>query len=132
MPRGKPSKEIRKMWRNAAYGIIRSAEKCGFLPPAEFFECVDCGDYSTMYDHRDYRYPLNVEPVCMSCNSRRGKGYIPNTKNVVQRGLRELDRHWYYHLSRISDQEWRARHCPGVETLDEVAKARKQRAKAGK
>jgi hypothetical protein len=34
--------------------------------------CVDCGGKATVYDHRDYAYPLDVEPVCRSCNSKRG------------------------------------------------------------
>lgn len=34
--------------------------------------CVDCGDPATGYDHRDYRKPLEVDPVCNPCNRRRG------------------------------------------------------------
>jgi len=34
--------------------------------------CVDCGSRATMYDHRDYNKPLDVYPVCASCNVCRG------------------------------------------------------------
>ncbi len=34
--------------------------------------CVDCGKKAGHYDHRDYNQPLDVQPVCESCNCRRG------------------------------------------------------------
>lgn len=34
--------------------------------------CVDCGERATIYDHRDYNRPIEVVPVCKSCNSKRG------------------------------------------------------------
>lgn len=34
--------------------------------------CVDCGAAATCYDHRDYRKPDEVEPVCRACNKTRG------------------------------------------------------------
>jgi hypothetical protein len=34
--------------------------------------CVDCGAEAMVYDHREYAKPLVVEPVCISCNKRRG------------------------------------------------------------
>lgn len=36
------------------------------------FRCVDCGNGATEYEHRDYNKPLAVEPVCRTCNHRRG------------------------------------------------------------
>lgn len=35
-------------------------------------QCVDCSGAAVEYDHRDYRQPLAVEPVCRSCNLKRG------------------------------------------------------------
>jgi transcriptional regulator with XRE-family HTH domain len=35
-------------------------------------KCVDCGNKAVFYDHRDYRKPEMVEPVCLSCNCLRG------------------------------------------------------------
>lgn len=35
--------------------------------------CVDCGKNPAIeYDHRDYTRPLEVDPVCQSCNQLRG------------------------------------------------------------
>ena len=38
--------------------------------------CVDCGDAAKVYDHRDYSKPLDVDPVCRSCNIKRGPANI--------------------------------------------------------
>ena len=35
-------------------------------------KCVDCGKPAQCWDHRDYDKPLDVEPVCGSCNGKRG------------------------------------------------------------
>ena len=34
--------------------------------------CLDCGNRAMVYDHRDYRRPLDVDPVCVGCNTARG------------------------------------------------------------
>lgn len=34
--------------------------------------CVDCGKPATCYDHRYYGMPLEVDPVCVACNTNRG------------------------------------------------------------
>jgi len=44
-------------------------------------QCTDCNNRATCYDHRDYNYPLDVEPVCVSCNNKRGAA-IPVKINV--------------------------------------------------
>lgn len=41
--------------------------------PKKMF-CVDCGINAECYDHRDYLKPLDVQPVCRSCNTKRGPG----------------------------------------------------------
>lgn len=52
--------------------IVSIAIRHGFLAPAYEHDCVDCGQQATVYDHRDYNKPLEVEPVCRACNKRRG------------------------------------------------------------
>lgn len=47
----------------------------GLIPKAKERICVDCGDKAHDYDHRDYTEPLNVVPVCRSCNILRGPAY---------------------------------------------------------
>lgn len=40
----------------------------------EYVACVDCGKRAQHWDHRDYLKPLEVDPVCASCNKKRGPG----------------------------------------------------------
>lgn len=92
-----------------AYGLggdyagskARSAVRSGALAHPTTCKCVDCGADATQYDHRDYNYPLVVEPVCRSCNSKRGpaipvsgrlarvieKGRVPYARKVFARKL---------------------------------------------
>lgn len=60
---------------SAAHGVVAKAIRDGFLRPATERLCVDCLRPAEEYDHRDYRYPLEVEPTCHRCNSRRGPGH---------------------------------------------------------
>lgn len=57
---------------NEAHSAVRRAVKRGELQSATAFACVDCGKPAKCYDHRDYSKPLDVEPVCHSCNHKRG------------------------------------------------------------
>lgn len=61
--------------RNGAYEAHKAvalAVRKGLLPKAKTQQCVDCGRQAHGYDHRDYNKPLDVEPVCQSCNKLRG------------------------------------------------------------
>jgi len=51
---------------------VAAAVRRGDLPPAKDCKCVDCGGAARDYDHRDYNKPLEVQPVCRSCNKLRG------------------------------------------------------------
>ena len=35
-------------------------------------KCTDCHREARHYDHRDYSKPLDVDPVCVDCNIKRG------------------------------------------------------------
>lgn len=59
--------------RDLAGQAIFRAKKDGLLRPAKEFSCVDCGAGAEHYDHRDYNRPLDVVPVCRSCNLHRGR-----------------------------------------------------------
>lgn len=61
--------------RSAYFGIIKRARECDF--------CFDCGKPPTQYDHRDYRKPLDIDPVCNSCNRRRGAALPYLNKSVT-------------------------------------------------
>jgi hypothetical protein len=55
--------------------LTKYAVKIGFLPHPANSRCVDCRRVQAeCYDHRDYSKPLEVDPVCLRCNSSRGKG----------------------------------------------------------
>ena len=86
--------ECQKLWKNAnrkynpkekkrevekgagrATQIVFCAVKNGKLKnlKKEKVICVDCEvQRATMYDHRDYNKPLDVDPVCNRCNQARG------------------------------------------------------------
>jgi hypothetical protein len=51
---------------------VRYAVSRGRLPHPATLLCVDCTRPAEVYDHRDYTKPLDVAPVCMSCNGARG------------------------------------------------------------
>lgn len=55
----------------ARYAVSRAVAR-GDLPPAKDCACVDCGKPARDYDHRDNNKPLDVQPVCRSCNKLRG------------------------------------------------------------
>jgi len=55
----------------AARGRVKVAVDRGKLAPPHDFDCSDCGGAATQYEHRDYREPLKVEPVCDPCNRKR-------------------------------------------------------------
>lgn len=58
----------KRAWRH-----VYKAIKAGKLPAIdENTLCVDCGGIAKQYDHRDYNKTLDVEPVCYSCNRKRG------------------------------------------------------------
>ena len=58
--------------RRRAGAIVGVAVRRGWIPSARSQRCADCGAAAVEYDHRDYNFPLKVEPVCRRCNLRRG------------------------------------------------------------
>ena len=65
--------------RRAIYAVKKEIE-AGRLKPAKECVCVDCGKQAFVYDHRDYNKPIDVVPVCSSCNRKRGSA-IPLNKD---------------------------------------------------
>lgn len=58
--------------RQVVQALIYKSIKQHGMPSAKSFFCVDCGNQAIDYDHRRYKSPLEVVPVCRSCNLRRG------------------------------------------------------------
>ena len=63
--------------KNKVYALVKSAVYKNKLPSPYSLKCVDCGADATIYDHRDYSKPLEVEAVCHSCNIIRGPAIYP-------------------------------------------------------
>lgn len=55
-----------------AHVAVARAIRLGQLPRPATLRCADCAGPAEQYDHRDYSFPLMVEPVCRRCNVRRG------------------------------------------------------------
>jgi hypothetical protein len=58
--------------RHSAMVQVHTAVRTGRLARASLFRCADCPKQATEYEHRDYNRPLDVVPICRSCNLRRG------------------------------------------------------------
>lgn len=71
-----PCARLRYVERDAvksrAASLVAKAVRLGELRRPSEFACVDCGRAACQYDHRDYTKPLDVVPVCRSCNVMRG------------------------------------------------------------
>lgn len=76
-------------WQQRCHAFVNKAIKRGLLPDLKSGEyaCVDCGRVAHEYEHRDYSRPLDVEPVCRSCNKRRGSAKWPTPEQFQFRRL---------------------------------------------
>lgn len=79
-------RERRMALRRGAHTIVRRAIEQGRLTDPRSLDCADCGDHAEVYDHRDYRKPLAVVPVCASCNAKRGQAEPPCPRPDAIRG----------------------------------------------
>lgn len=61
--------------RKPSHQWVAIAVKSGKIPRPANCICVDCGKKAYCYDHRDYRAPHLVDPVCKKCDSKRGPGF---------------------------------------------------------
>ena len=74
--------EYRRLGQKAG-SLVKNEIKYGRTPALDgTIKCVDCGEIATCYDHRNYYKPLDVEPVCYSCNQQRGTG--KNRENLAK------------------------------------------------
>lgn len=63
--------KVKEFNQKASY-TIKQLIKAGQMQKPSDLLCVDCEKPAYDYDHRDYRMPLEVQPVCRKCNQRRG------------------------------------------------------------
>ncbi len=90
--------------KRSAQVATRNAVKKGLLPSPLLSPCADCGGPSFGYDHRNYREPLKVEPICRKCNWKRGRAeetwltkplrqvppFAPGLKGSALRAVKQL------------------------------------------
>jgi len=70
----------RRAIANKAHAKVRKAVLAGRLPRLDgSIKCTDCDSPADRYDHREYAKPLQVEPVCINCNKRRGPAIDSHT-----------------------------------------------------
>lgn len=74
-----------------AMGRVRAAIVRGDLPRPQGLPCADCGAPSYGYDHRDYARPLDVQPVCRGCNTRRGPALSAVVRQIPQSFQRRIE-----------------------------------------
>lgn len=67
-----PCESAARLVKLVTQNTVAKAIQTGMLRSAVGQQCVDCGVAAEVLDHRDYEKPLDVDPVCKSCNSRRG------------------------------------------------------------
>lgn len=73
--RGRQQREARALYYRLAHQYVQFAVSHGDLPKLDgSIICADCSNPATEYDHRDYKKPLEVDPVCRFCNAARGPG----------------------------------------------------------
>jgi hypothetical protein len=76
-------KHASELWSRFAHYTVSTAVRYGILPRLDgTIACVDCGKAAQEYDHRDYARPLEVAPVCKSCNRRRGTASWPDAGQI--------------------------------------------------
>lgn len=61
-----------KQKQRTAQLVVMMAKHAGVIGPIDGLACVDCGNPATIWEHRSYETPLEVEPCCRSCNVKRG------------------------------------------------------------
>lgn len=81
-----PCADHTKNGGNKAHREVKKAIKNGIICPVKQLKCLDCGKQAEIYDHKDYNKPLDVEPVCRSCNRKRGSA-IPLNKDLSTTGV---------------------------------------------
>lgn len=89
-----PSDEKSRRWQQIASSVVNRAVSLGILPSLSFgeYKCTDCDGVAAVYDHRDYGSPLTVDPVCKSCNAKRGTAKYPRFEMVLFTKIKDKDK----------------------------------------
>lgn len=103
----------------AQYHVKKAIER-GELPELDgTVPCKDCGKPATGYDHRDYSKPLEVEPVCDSCNHKRGHTIQGERSRASIQVYINITKDEYWQLKSLALSE----HKPLATLLAEICRA---------
>ena len=109
------SETTNKRLQSKAYGIVQRAIINGYLPKLDgSIKCFDCDKPAENYDHRDYRYPLFVQPVCTTCNLCRGKA---KTSSPTRNEFHRVSQEKFMNTCKKCNYAWRSirkkpKYCP--------------------
>lgn len=79
-------------FKSAVVNQVGYAIKKGIIQRASCFECVRCGKQAKEYDHRDYAKPMDIQPMCRSCNKRMPAGLMPANILEINEAYREREK----------------------------------------
>jgi hypothetical protein len=81
----RPRYPHRSRYFKLAHAYVTTAIYNGDLPKLDgSIKCADCDAPAAEYDHRDYKKPMDVEPVCRACNQSRGPGLHRDPSETAQ------------------------------------------------
>lgn len=108
--------------QNSAKSRVQQAIKKGGIQKLDgSVLCRDCGDVATVYDHRDYAKPLEVDPVCRACNRNRGPVIWLEIKNPANcQGLTGEGRAGIFTVRKKDEEIIPRLHCklqPHIDTF---------------
>lgn len=96
---------------------VSIAKRAGKLPLLDgSIKCVDCGGIARHYEHRDYTRPLEVEPVCPSCNYKRG----PARNSGFEEKCQERFAEWQAVADAIRETEKRNRAARLARRIEKI------------
>lgn len=131
------ARDDRSRYFTLAHQYVSIALRNGDLPKLDgSIACEDCGQPACEYDHRDYKKPMEVAPVCRACNQARGPGLHRDPSETGIKPPTILER--FYGRSQPRFQASRARYlsraarndrdaaivtaCMGGESYTDIAK----------
>lgn len=83
----------RSRYFTLAHRYVSVALYNGDLPRLDgSIPCDDCGKPACEYDHRDYKKPMEVSPVCRACNQARGPGLHRDPAETCRKPLTMVQR----------------------------------------
>lgn len=114
----------RSRYFELAHRYVDIAVRAGDLPKLDgSIACEDCGNPASEYDHRDYKKPMEVAPVCRACNQARGPGLHRDPSETAVKPPTILQRYYGRPQHGRGFQASRERHNRNWKRDDAIADA---------